>query len=841
MKSSLIAIAFLVISYAVSAQVTWDGKSLAIENDVMKQVISFEDGKVMPTSIWDKQLGKELLAPSPRVPWFEFVINEQLVHALQPVWKYKGHETVALGNGGTEVVMRLAGQRHLKGLIVEVRKQYFPASSLTREMLSLKADGKHRFSLNKLDDRLHFVFPQYAFANSNAATNLKETRIATYAQEVLPGLNSSATWDQRHRVNNLAYCHMFAPDSLFFSLSPGDTANVKGPFQTIQMEGYTLFSTYEHASQDSRKGFEAMYQPADNGQFANDGAQGVVGDTDLDNTDESLWFIAIETRKLTDHLTIGTKIRRGGYLDGERVDAGHPYETAWMALAFYEKEQDTRAIVHRYIMEQITDHKPSRDLHFYYNTWGMQRASGDVRSIYTEERIKEEIGYAAALGAELFVLDDGWEVTQGVWKPNQRLPEGIAPLIAEIKKQGMIPGIWLSPMGIDATADRYKENPEWIILDKHGQPVKGQWNHPVFDFVGGFYDVFVNDCKWLIDQGVRYFKWDAINSFPSSLAGLHHGDSTHRAQARKDRYDYLLPFYVTRAMRELREYHPDVVVEIDVTEPQRCMVGLMPLQEGKFFWMNNGASGYGDYSTYRAKSMRSITNRFAGVLPSQVFTFAVYPHNAAPFYAQRYNINTTLTGGRGFWGNLKQMNEQQRGGVNSMVAKSKRVLPHIADLPVEVQGRVGGSPELYTYINKETAYGQVVGFSGAALSYTHQVRVNDSQFLGVLNHAYSFSDGVLSVPFQFTMPDDTREAFILGNDGKGVSVVSSTGWIYDMVLENNTLTIHLGAASDLILKSKAKVTAVSVDDREITVPQLSDEGLMRCSGARGQIIKVTWE
>src|SRR3546814_559565 len=133
----------------------------------------------------------------------------------------------------------------------------------------------------------------------------------------------------------------------------------------------------------------------------------------------------------------------------------------------------------------------------------MQRASGDVRSIYTEERIKEEIGYAAELGAELFVLDDGWEVTQGVWKPNQRLPEGIAPLIAEIKKQGMIPGIWQSPMGIDATADRFKENPEWIILDKHGQPVKGQWNHPVFDFVGGFYDVFVDDCKWLIDQGVR--------------------------------------------------------------------------------------------------------------------------------------------------------------------------------------------------------------------------------------------------------------------------------------------------------------------------------------------------
>src|SRR3546814_14712468 len=96
-------------------------------------------------------------------------------------------------------------------------------------MLSLKVDGKHRFSLNKLEGKLHFVFPQYAFASSNATTHLKETRIATYAQEILPEFDTSATWDQRHRVNNLAYSPMFAPDSMFFSHSPGDTAKVKGP------------------------------------------------------------------------------------------------------------------------------------------------------------------------------------------------------------------------------------------------------------------------------------------------------------------------------------------------------------------------------------------------------------------------------------------------------------------------------------------------------------------------------------------------------------------------------------------------------------------------------------
>lgn len=55
-------------------------------------------------------------------------------------------------------------------------------------------------------------------------------------------------------------------------------------------------------------------------------------------------------------------------------------------------------------------------------------------------------------------------------------------------------------------------------------------------------------------------------------------------------------------MAELTAYEPGLVIEIDVTEDRHSMVGLAMLAEGKFFWMNNGASGYGDYSQYRAKS-----------------------------------------------------------------------------------------------------------------------------------------------------------------------------------------------------------------------------------------------
>lgn len=47
-------------------------------------------------------------------------------------------------------------------------------------------------------------------------------------------------------------------------------------------------------------------------------------------------------------------------------------------------------------------------------------------------------------------------------------------------------------------------------------------------------------------------------------------------------------------MLELLSYKEDLVIEIDLTEADWAMPGLIVLQAGKFFWMNNGAPGYGD-------------------------------------------------------------------------------------------------------------------------------------------------------------------------------------------------------------------------------------------------------
>lgn len=239
-----------------------------------------------------------------------------------------------------------------------------------------------------------------------------------------------------------------------------------------------------------------------------------------------------------------------------------------------------------------------------------------LRESLTYERIFEEIDYAAQLGVDIFVLDDGWEQMQGVWKPHkERFPEGLAPIKAYLDKYAIKFGLWFSPMGIDSASSRYKQNPEWVIKDSEGQPVVAQWGHLALDFVSDFFDLFIEDCKKRIDDGVLFFKWDAINTFYSDLPDLHHGSDKYLKQERRERYEYLLPIYVTRAMEILTDYEPNLVIEIDLTEARRVMIGLAPLSQGKLFFMNNGASGYNDYTQFRAMSTRAMSHKYKGIIP----------------------------------------------------------------------------------------------------------------------------------------------------------------------------------------------------------------------------------
>ena len=78
---------------------------------------------------------------------------------------------------------------------------------------------------------------------------------------------------------------------------------------------------------------------------------------------------------------------------------------------------------------------------------------------------------AAAIGAQRFVIDDGWfgkrtidNAGLGDWYVNQeKFPHGLKPVIDRVHALGMDFGIWVEPEMVNPDSDLYRKHPEWAI------------------------------------------------------------------------------------------------------------------------------------------------------------------------------------------------------------------------------------------------------------------------------------------------------------------------------------------------------------------------------------------
>ena len=755
-------------------------RSLTVGNEGFRSRIEFRGHRFVGMT-WVELPSGRVLTSGAGDPLFELCIDGSPVSASDPVWDYAGQTRLALANGGTRVSFAFRGRGALKGLRLVWDRESFPDAAFVRERLRLASGGGRTFRLTNREGRNHLVFPCYAFAEKGPV-RAKELRIGTFrAKRAFPD----------H--------HMFHPDSVLFEPDAA-VREVKGPFLILSGPQFKVLTSYEHASQDNSFAKpDSRKKSPDRQDAGNDGSQGVEGGS-WTLRDDDLWFISSFTSQRDGCLRVGNRIRHGAYLDGEAIPSDGWYETVWSTISVLPPDGAENEAIADYLLTKITANPASREADFYYNTWGMQRSSPDLYSVMNQERLREEIRYAAECGVSTVVLDDGWHETFGHWVCNpERIPGGLRSLTAYMDSLGIRPGIWLSLPGAGPATERYLAHPEWIIRDAKGDPVLAQWKNPVYDLVGPYYDCLLSDLKALCDEGFRFFKWDAMNTLSSTLPGLYHGDGRDPARDRADRYNYLLPFYVTRLMRELREYCPGVVVELDLTEPERCLVGLQVLQEGKFYFINNGSSKYADYSSYRSRSVRSVINRYADFMPQELFTYAVYPQDLAG--AQLYNLTTALTAGHGIWGDLSLMTPQQRSVVKDLFGKAMRVMPHLKGFLVERTGAIDACPEVYIQRNPSEAYALMTAFSAQPLSLDWIIRVDPAHVLAVLNHPYSLIAEGVSVPLRFVREEDCASAFVLGTgpDPASPRILSSTGRLDDVTAEAGSLHVTAVTETDIVV------------------------------------------
>lgn len=124
---------------------------------------------------------------------------------------------------------------------------------------------------------------------------------------------------------------------------------------------------------------------------------------------------------------------------------------------------------------------------------------------------------AASLGAERFVLDDGWfggrrddTTSLGDWFVSPDVfPQGLAPLIARVHDLGMDFGLWVEPEMVSPDSDLYRAHPDWCLHTPgrerptmRGQLVLDVTREDVREYLFGRIDALLRENR------IAYLKWD---------------------------------------------------------------------------------------------------------------------------------------------------------------------------------------------------------------------------------------------------------------------------------------------------------------------------------------------
>ncbi|MBT1093099.1 alpha-galactosidase [Streptomyces sp. Tu102] len=233
---------------------------------------------------------------------------------------------------------------------------------------------------------------------------------------------------------------------------------------------------------------------------------------------------------------------------------GATLTTPRLACAFSPDGLDGLSRVwHRYD-RHLSGDRLHRTRKVLYNSW---EATGfDVDAAGQLELAKT----AADIGAELFVVDDGWFTGRrddtgglGDWYPDPAaFPQGFDRFVEEVRGLGLDFGLWVEPESVSPGSRLHAEHPDWIYR-VDGRPARLVRNQllldlgrtDVQDFVIGTLD------RLLGSYAIGYLKWD-MNRPPTERgrpgAGHVDLDAEHVA-------GYL------RVLDHLRTAHPDVTVE----------------------------------------------------------------------------------------------------------------------------------------------------------------------------------------------------------------------------------------------------------------------------------------
>ncbi|MFD9866462.1 alpha-galactosidase [Streptomyces niveus] len=273
-------------------------------------------------------------------------------------------------------------------------------------------------------------------------------------------------------------------------------------------------------------------------------------------------------RTLAERTPAGVSLLGGGetLLPGEVLLAeGESYTSPWLVGSYGRGLDELAGRFHQHLRART--HHPRRPRPVTLNTWEAVYFQQDI------DTLKSLADAAAEVGAERFVLDDGWfrgrrhdRAGLGDWYVDETVwPGGLGPLVDHVRSLGLEFGLWVEPEMVNPDSDLARAHPEWILATGGRLPPESRHQQVLDLGHTGAYEYLLERLDALVGEyGIDYLKWDHNRDLveaghsPTGAAGVH----TQTAA-------------VYRLLDELRARHPGLEIESCSSGGGRVDLGIL--------------------------------------------------------------------------------------------------------------------------------------------------------------------------------------------------------------------------------------------------------------------------
>lgn len=327
----------------------------------------------------------------------------------------------------------------------------------------------------------------------------------------------------------------------------------------------------------------------------------------------------------------------------------------------------------------------SRAFHKWGRKYGM--AHGDVardillnswEGVYfkvNQETMDQMMGDIAALGGELFVMDDGWfgdkyprdndHTSLGDWMVcEKKLPQGVKGLTDATKRHGIKFGIWIEPEMVNTKSELFEKHPEWTLQNRNREITQGRGgtqavldlcNPKVQDYVFSITDNLLSE-----NPEIAYIKWDCnadIMNYGSLYLPKNEQSELYI------RYQQGLHSVLDR----IREKYPDVVIQLCSSGGGRASYGLLPWFDE--FWTSDNTDAY------QRIFLQWGASHFYPAIAQASHVSASPNHQTKREIPLKFRFDVAMTGRLGMEIQPKDMTDEEKEFSKRAIAAYKQIRP----------------------------------------------------------------------------------------------------------------------------------------------------------------------